>query len=119
MPWPVGPLKVVMVCYDTQLRLGSRRVLLVAAFAKEILQDRSTFFLQNTQRNFAPVIEGRHLQEIYHAPGGSGRWICAAENHAADSRVYDRARAHSARLFGHIKIAIHQTPIADRRFSLR
>jgi hypothetical protein len=108
-----------LVCCDTQRRLGSQRVLLVAAFAKKILQDRSTFFLQNTRCNFAPVIKGRHLQEVHHAPSGSGRWICAAENHAADSRVHDRACAHCARFFRHIKIAIHQTPIADGRFSLR
>ena len=90
----------------------------VAAFAEKILQDRSTFFLQNTGCNFAPVIKGRHVKEVNYAPGGSGRQICAAEDHVADSRVHDRACAHCARFFGHIKIAIRQTPITNGRFSL-
>ena len=106
-----------MFC-DTQRRLGSRRALLVAAFAEKILQDRSTFFLQNTRCNFASVIEGRHLQEVHHAPSGSGKRIRAAKDHAAYSRVHDRTCAHCARFFGHIKIAIRETPIADGRFSL-
>ena len=107
-----------LVCCNTERRLASRRVSPLAAFAKKILQNRSTLFLQNTRCNFAPVIKGRHLQEVHHASGGSGRQICAAEDHAADSRVHDRACAHCARFFGHIKIAIRQTPIANGRFSL-
>ena len=117
MPWPCGSGDIWLVCCNTKRRLASRRVPLTT-FAKKILQDRSTFFLQNTGCNFAPVIKGRHLKEVHHAPGGSGRRICAAEDHAADSRVHDRACAHCARFFGHIKIAIRQTPITNGRFSL-
>jgi hypothetical protein len=107
-----------LACCNTERRLASRRVLPLAAFTKKILQNRSAFFLQNTGCNFAPVIKGRHLKEVHHASGGSGRRICAAEDHAADSRVHDRACAHCARFFGHIKIAIRQTPITNGRFSL-
>jgi hypothetical protein len=92
--------------------------LLVAALPKKILQNRSAFFLENTGRDFASVIEARHLQKIHHAFRSTGGGIRAAEDHAPDSRVHKRARAHSARLLGHIKIAIRQTPITNGRFSL-
>jgi hypothetical protein len=42
-------------------QLGSCRALLIAAFAKEFLQDCGAFCLQNTGRNFTSMIEGPHL----------------------------------------------------------
>src|SRR5438067_10769068 len=95
---------------------GSR--LVAAAFPKEILQDCSALFLQNTGRNFTAVIQSGDLKKVHDASGCSSRGIRAAENYAPDPRVQKRTCAHRARLFSHIKIAISQTPITNGRFCL-
>src|SRR5207249_1677950 len=71
-----------------------------AASAKKILQNCCTFAFQNTGCDFASVIQRRHLQEVHHASGRACQCVSAAENHAPDSSVHERARAHCTRFFG-------------------
>ena len=51
--------------------------------------------------------------------GGTTLGIGAAENDTAQTGQHDRSRAHRARFFRHVEIAIVEPPIADRRLGLR
>jgi hypothetical protein len=83
-----------------------------AFIAKEILQHRGAFILENPGSDLALVIQSRVLEQIYDAAGAAAARVGAAENHATNADVDERAGAHHAWLFGDVKIAINQTPIA-------
>src|SRR5881296_3753562 len=87
--------------------------------AKKILKDCGAFILQDAGCNVAPVVPLRYLQQVHHASCGPCRWICATKDHAPDPCMHERAGAHRARFLCHVKIAVDQSPIANRCFSLR
>ena len=65
------------------------------------------------------MIEGRMLEQIDDSASAAASRIGASKNNAAHPDMDKGAGAHHARLFGHVEIAIHETPISDGRFGLR
>lgn len=65
------------------------------------------------------MVQSRHLQYIKQPTRRAATGIAAAKNHPAQSRMNERARAHRARFFRHVKIAIIEPPIFDDGFGLR
>jgi SH3 domain-containing YSC84-like protein 1 len=85
---------------------------------EKILEDRSTFLIQNGAGNLAAMIQTGHLEQIEGASSRSASRIGATENHAPHPHVNQRASTHRAWFFGDVKIAFVQPPIADGGFGL-
>src|SRR5262249_34004907 len=90
----------------------------ISLVAKEVLQNRCAFVLENARGDFAAVIEGVVLQQIHDCPAGPGPRISAAKNYPANSSVNDCPGAHRAGFLGHVNIAVRQAPIAHGCFCL-
>jgi hypothetical protein len=93
--------------------------LLVAAFAKEILQNHRAFILQNARCDVAMMIQRGQLQKVNDTSSGTGPRVCAAKNDTLNSHMHECARAHRARFLRHVKIAISQAPISYGSLRLR
>ena len=65
------------------------------------------------------MAESTHLKNINAAPCGTSPRVVAAEDDPPDAGVYQRTRAHGARLLGDVEVAVVEAPVADGILSLR
>ena len=89
-----------------------------ASLSEEFLQDHDAVVLEHALGDFAAVIQIRSLEKIPKAARATAFGIRAAEDHAPHAAVHDGSGTHGAGLFGDIKIAIGEPPIADGALSL-
>lgn len=59
------------------------------------------------------MIERWLLEKIEQTTGGSAFRITDSKNHSSDATMHDGSGTHGARLFGHIQIAVRQTPVTE------
>jgi hypothetical protein len=59
------------------------------------------------------------LKQVHNSAGRSGPNVRAAENDPSDASVHNCASTHRTRFFGHVQIAINQSPITHCCLSCR
>ena len=89
-----------------------------ASLSEEFLQHHDAVVLEHALGDFAAVIQVRGLEEIPEAASTTAFGIGAAEDHAPHPAMHDGSGTHGAGLFGDIKIAIGEPPIADGALGL-
>lgn len=82
-------------------------------FQKEILKQGAAFLLTNPSRDFATVVELRHLQNVEEPARRTPFRIAAAKDHPPQTRVNQRPGAHRAGFLRHVEIAIGEPPVVD------
>src|SRR5947208_5557491 len=81
--------------------------------AKEVAQQPSALFFQDTPGNFQAVIELRVVEHLQSAAARSGLRVVGAVNEARYTGVNRRAGAHRARLYCNIQHTAVQTVVAN------
>src|SRR3982750_2605819 len=82
--------------------------------SEKVLEQRRAFLSQDPTDDLATMIQAGQLQKIDNAAGSAASRIRAAENDAPHPDVDQCTGAHRARFFRDVKVALVQTPVADR-----
>ena len=67
------------------------------------MQQAHRLVLQNSGNNFDAMIERRRVENLHASPNRSALGLIRAINEASNSGLHKRARAHGARLDGHVE----------------
>jgi len=102
----------------TQLGAASPRALTLSLGPEEPLENFSALDFPHPTGDQALVIQRRHLEQIDHSARSSGFRIRATVDHPAEPGLDDRSRAHWARFFSDIEIAVVEPPVVDHAFGL-
>src|SRR3954462_14030905 len=88
---------------------------------KKIFEKCSAFLRENPRPNLGTVIKPRVAKEITNRSGHAGLVIPCTEYHSTHTSQNQSARAHCARLEGHVQRAVVQSPAVKlrRRFTYR
>ena len=85
----------------------------LAARGEEGLQERRRLAGQQPTIHLRAVVEARLAEDVEHAARGARLRIGRSVDDARHSSEHDRARAHRARLQGHIEDRVGNAPAAD------
>jgi len=82
---------------------------------KKIFEKCSAFLRENPRANLGTVIKPRVAKEITNRSGHAGLVIPCTEYHSTHTSQNQSARAHCARLEGHVQRAVVQSPAVKLR----
>ena len=94
------------------------QILSLSFCPEEPLENFAAFYFPHPTGDQALVIQRRHLEQIDHSARSPGFRIRATVDHPAEPGLDDRSRAHWARFFSDIEIAVVEPPVVDHAFGL-